>query len=110
MVTAKKKSEVQAIEPKNRREVQAVEPASGASGDKPRGFAAMAPDRQKAIASLGGRTAHRLGVAHEFSSEEASAAGRRGGAKVASIPGHMAALGRKGAKARQEALPADEGA
>ena len=110
MVTMKKRSEAQAIEPKNRREGQAVEPASGASGDKPRGFAAMAPDRQKAIASLGGRTAHRLGVAHEFSSEEASAAGRRGGAKVASIPGYMAALGRKGAKARQEALPADKDA
>lgn len=110
MVTIKKRSEVQVFEPKNRREGQAVEPASGASGDKPRGFAAMAPDRQKAIASLGGRTAHRLGVAHEFSSEEASAAGRRGGTKVASIPGHMAALGRKGAKARQEAPPADQDA
>lgn len=110
MVTMKKRSEVQAIEPKNRREGQAVEPASGASGDKPRGFAAMAPDKHKAIASLGGQTAHRLGVAHEFSSEEASAAGRRGGTKVASIPGHMAALGRKGAKARQEAPPADKDA
>ncbi len=108
MVKMKKRNEVQAVEPKNGSEGQAVEPASGASGGKPRGFAAMAPDMQKAIASLGGREAHRLGVAHEFTSAEASAAGRRGGKKIASVPGHMAEIGRKGAKARQEAPPADK--
>ena len=42
-----------------------------------RGFAAMDPQRQKEIASLGGRAAHQSGHAHEFSSEEARAAGRK---------------------------------
>ncbi|MFC5569111.1 KGG domain-containing protein [Lysobacter yangpyeongensis] len=44
-----------------------------------RGFASMDAERQRAIASAGGRAAHRSGNAHEFSSEEARAAGRRGG-------------------------------
>jgi general stress protein YciG len=42
-----------------------------------RGFAAMDPQRQREIASLGGRAAHQSGHAHEFTSEEARAAGRR---------------------------------
>jgi uncharacterized protein len=44
-----------------------------------RGFAAMDPERQRQIASEGGRAAHRQGVAHEWSTEEARAAGRKGG-------------------------------
>lgn len=43
----------------------------------PRGFAAMDPARQREIASLGGRAAHQSGHAHEFTSEEARAAGRK---------------------------------
>lgn len=43
----------------------------------PRGFAAMDPQKQRLIASLGGRAAHQSGHAHEFSSEEARAAGRK---------------------------------
>ena len=39
----------------------------------------MDPEKQKAIASLGGRTAHQQGVAHKWNSEEARAAGRKGG-------------------------------
>ncbi len=42
-----------------------------------RGFAAMDPERQREIASLGGRAAHQSGHAHEFTSEEARAAGRK---------------------------------
>jgi uncharacterized protein len=42
-----------------------------------RGFAAMDPRRQREIASLGGRAAHQSGHAHEFTSEEARAAGRK---------------------------------
>ena len=42
-----------------------------------RGFAAMSPERQREIASLGGRAAHQSGHAHEFTSEEARAAGIR---------------------------------
>jgi hypothetical protein len=45
-----------------------------------RGFAAMPPKRQHEIASLGGRTAHKLKVAHEWTPEEAKAAGKKGGA------------------------------
>ncbi|WP_121352213.1 KGG domain-containing protein [Flavisolibacter nicotianae] len=44
-----------------------------------RGFAAMSPERQRAIASQGGRAAHQQGVAHEWSSEEAKEAGKKGG-------------------------------
>lgn len=44
-----------------------------------RGFASMDPEKQRAIAAEGGRAAHAQGVAHEFDSEEARAAGRKGG-------------------------------
>ena len=49
-----------------------------------RGFAAMDPQRQREIASLGGRAAHQSGHAHEFSSEEARAAGRKRHARTSS--------------------------
>ena len=44
-----------------------------------RGFASMDPARQREIASEGGRAAHASGNAHEFTSEEAREAGRKGG-------------------------------
>jgi uncharacterized protein len=44
-----------------------------------RGFAAMNEDKQREIASMGGKAAHQRGTAHEFTSEEAKEAGRRGG-------------------------------
>jgi uncharacterized protein len=54
--------------------------ASGAVSRKtPRGFAAMDPQAQRAIAAKGGRAAHQKGTAHEFTSEEARVAGRKGG-------------------------------
>ena len=46
---------------------------------KGRGFAAMHPDRQKQIASSGGKAAHAKGTAHTWNSEEARAAGKLGG-------------------------------
>ena len=46
---------------------------------KPRGFAAMSPEKRAAISALGGKRAHELGVAHRYTSEEATAAGRTGG-------------------------------
>lgn len=68
--------------------------------DKPaerlRGFAAMAPDVQREIASKGGRRAHEKGTAHEFTSEEARRAGRKGGEVVARDRAHMAEIGAKG--------------
>lgn len=46
------------------------------SGDTSnRGFASMDPDKQREIAAEGGRAAHASGRAHEFTSEEARAAG-----------------------------------
>lgn len=47
---------------------------------KPRGFAAIDRARVREIASLGGKAAHRAGTAHQFNTEEARAAGKKGGA------------------------------
>jgi len=47
----------------------------------PRGFASMSPDRRREIASLGGRSVQARGRAQKWSSEEAQAAGRKGGTK-----------------------------
>lgn len=44
-----------------------------------RGFAAMDREKQKQIASEGGKAAHRQGVAHRWTSVEASVAGIKGG-------------------------------
>ena len=44
-----------------------------------RGFASMSPEKQREIASKGGRAAHQKGTAHEWSSDEAREAGRKGG-------------------------------
>jgi uncharacterized protein len=44
-----------------------------------RGFASMSPEKQREIASKGGRAAHMKGTAHEWTSEEARSAGRKGG-------------------------------
>ena len=44
-----------------------------------RGFASMDGDKQRQIASKGGKAAHAKGTAHEWTSEEARAAGRKGG-------------------------------
>jgi uncharacterized protein len=44
-----------------------------------RGFAGMDDDKQREIASKGGKAAHEKGTAHEWDSEEAREAGRKGG-------------------------------
>ena len=64
-----------------------------------RGFASMDPERQREIASEGGRAAHEQGTAHEFDSEEARQAGRKGGEAVSRDRQHMAEIGRKGGQA-----------
>ncbi|RSK44275.1 KGG domain-containing protein [Hymenobacter perfusus] len=46
---------------------------------RPRGFAAMDAATQRRIASEGGRASHLSGRGHRFTSEEARAAGRKGG-------------------------------
>jgi general stress protein YciG len=45
-----------------------------------RGFSSMDKQKQREIASKGGKAAHQKGTAHEFTSEEARVAGRKGGA------------------------------
>ncbi|MDB4941183.1 MAG: ral stress protein [Labilithrix sp.] len=59
----------------------APEETAGQEAARPRrrGFAAMDRDRVKEIASKGGRAAHAAGTAHQFSSDEARNAGRKGG-------------------------------
>ena len=44
-----------------------------------RGFASMSSDKQREIASKGGRAAHEKGTAHEWTPDEARQAGRKGG-------------------------------
>ena len=44
-----------------------------------RGFASMSPEKQREIARKGGRAAHQKGTAHEWTSDEARSAGRKGG-------------------------------
>lgn len=65
-----------------------------------RGFASMDPERQREIASKGGRAAHAKGTAHEWSRDEARVAGRKGGEVVSRDRAHMAAIGREGGEAR----------
>ena len=69
-------------------------------GEGKRGFASMDPDRQKLIASQGGKAAHAKGSAHEFSTDEARQAGRKGGLAVSQNREHMSAIGREGGKSR----------
>src|SRR5256885_9350648 len=64
-----------------------------------RGFAAMDADKQREIASRGGRAAHEKGTAHEFTADEAREAGRKGGQSVSQNREHMAEIGRKGGQA-----------
>jgi len=46
---------------------------------KRRGFAAMDPAKVREISSKGGKAAHAAGTAHQFTTDEARAAGRKGG-------------------------------
>jgi len=58
----------------------------------------MDASKQKEIARKGGQAAHAKGTAHEFSAEEARAAGRKGGERVSANRSHMAEIGRLGGK------------
>ena len=60
----------------------------------------MDANRQKEIASKGGRAAHAKGTAHEWTSDEARVAGRKGGEVVSRDRAHMAAIGREGGESR----------
>jgi uncharacterized protein len=65
-----------------------------------RGFASMDASKQREIASKGGKAAHAKGTAHEFSSDEARVAGRKGGEAVSQDRAHMSAIGREGGHSR----------
>jgi general stress protein YciG len=54
-------------------------PAPAEPARRPRGFAAMDRSLVKDIARKGGKAAHAAGTAHEFTSDEARVAGRKGG-------------------------------
>ena len=56
--------------------------------------------RQREIASKGGRAAHAKGTAHEWTTDEARRAGRKGGEVVSRDRAHMEAIGRAGGEAR----------
>lgn len=60
-----------------------------------RGFASMSAERQRTIASMGGRAAHEQGVAHQWDRQQAMEAGRKGGQ----------ASGRKRAEGRDSKEP-----
>jgi hypothetical protein len=61
----------------------ALDPVASGGGQavakEDRGFASMDPAKQREIASKGGKAAHQKGTAHEWTSEEARDAGRKGG-------------------------------
>jgi general stress protein YciG len=61
-----------------------------------RGFASMDEGKQRKIASEGGKAAHERGPAHEFDSEEARRAGKKGGEAVSQDREHMSEIGRRG--------------
>src|SRR5213083_774347 len=71
-----------------------------------RGFASMDPSKQRDIASKGGRAAHAKGTAHEFTTDEARVAGRKGGEAVSRDRAHMSAIGREGGHSRGRARQA----
>jgi uncharacterized protein len=77
---------------------QTKETGSGEGGG--RGFAGMDEEKQRQIASEGGKAAHEKGTAHEFTPEEASEAGKKGGESVSQDREHMADIGKKGGESR----------
>jgi hypothetical protein len=73
----------------------------------------MDREKQREIARKGGRAAHEKGTAHEFTPDEARAAGRKGGERVSANRDHMSRIGRLGGKhsaGRRQAtrMPADQ--
>jgi general stress protein YciG len=63
----------------------------------------MPEDKQRAISSKGGKAAHIIGAAHQFTTAEARHAGRLGGEAIARNRKHMAEIGRRGGIARGKA-------
>ena len=53
----------------------------GNQGSSKRGFASMDEEKQREIASKGGKASHEKGTGHEFTPEEAREAGKKGGSR-----------------------------
>jgi general stress protein YciG len=73
------------------------------TGRSMRGFASMDKNKQREIASKGGRAAHDKGTAHEFDSQEAASAAKKGherGTAHEFTPEEARIAGRKGGMAR----------
>lgn len=62
-----------------RRAVGRLQGEEEAVATEDRGFASMDSEKQRAIARKGGRAAHEKGTAHEWTTDEARTAGRKGG-------------------------------
>src|SRR5436305_10535390 len=81
------------------------------NNSRARGFAAMDAERQREIARKGGKAAHEKATAHEFTSDEARAAGRKGGERVSADRSHMSRIGRLGGRSssagRRQTSPSD---
>ena len=75
-------------------------------GTARRGFALMDPNRQREIARKGGKAAHEKGTAHQFTTDEAREAGRKGGQIVSRHREHMVEIGRSGGRARRRTAKA----
>jgi general stress protein YciG len=75
-----------------------------------RGFASMDAERQREIASKGGKAAHAQGRAHEFTTAEARDAGRKGGMIIGSDREHMARIGKLGGEAKRKNKKGAKGA
>jgi hypothetical protein len=54
---------------------------------KGRGFRSLSEEERRLVASLGGKAAHAKGKRHVFTSEEARAAGRKGGVAPHTVRG-----------------------
>ena len=74
-----------------------------------RGFASMSPEKQREIASKGGRAAHQKGTAHEWTSEEARSAGRKGGQISRGGRGRLVEPGGPSSPESSSDVRADEG-
>ena len=72
---------------------------------RPRGFAAMDRKKVSEIASKGGKAAHAAGTAHQFSTDEARAAGHKGGV----APHVRRGRGTRSSSAGASPAPASEG-
>ena len=76
-------------------------------GKERRGFASMDPRKQREIASKGGRAAHLKGTAHEWTSDEARSAGRKGGQISRGGRGRASGADRDDLSSHESAEPAE---